>query len=169
MYLTFYARFANYKCFRRGEMEKSSVIRDLPVPKAVYSFLRDNVSSSFHFPGWNKGRVVCQRSQLKKLQSSLLDSSGDETEPSNNFIALTNLDFPLAGTRRHTAELNDRIESDNESFDSEKETEAEAELLALWKQWMARWSQIFTYWYWTWTIEHKHSEVNFSRRFTNYL
>ncbi|KAG6494866.1 hypothetical protein ZIOFF_042648 [Zingiber officinale] len=53
----------------RGEMEKSSVIRDLPVPKAVYSFLRDNVSSSFHFPGWNKGRVVCQRSQLKKLQS----------------------------------------------------------------------------------------------------
>lgn len=114
-------------------MEKSSVIRDLPVPKAVYSFLRDNVSSSFHFPGWNKGRVVCQRSQLKKLQSSLLDSSADETEPSNSFISLTNLDFPQPGTRIHTAELNDddKSESDNESFDSEKEIEAEAELLAL--------------------------------------
>ncbi|CAL9082069.1 unnamed protein product [Musa acuminata var. zebrina] len=108
----------------RGEMEKSSVTRGLPVPKAVYSFLRDNVSSSFHFPGWNKGRVVCQRSQLKKLQLSVSDSSTDASE-ATDLVPITNAGFPQPGTRIHTAEFNSDSESgtDDESLSSEKEAE----------------------------------------------
>lgn len=130
----FNAHFDNfYLLIRRGEMEKSSVTRGLPVPKAVYSFLRDNVSSSFHFPGWNKGRVVCQRSQLKKLQLSVSDSSTDASE-ATDLVPIMNAGFPQPGTRIHTAEFNSDSESgtDDESLSSEKE----AELLPIW---MHRW------------------------------
>ena len=121
----FNAHFDNfYLLIRRGEMEKSSVTRGLPVPKAVYSFLRDNVSSSFHFPGWNKGRVVCQRSQLKKLQLSVSDSSTDASE-ATDLVPIMNAGFPQPGTRIHTAEVNSDSESgtDDESLSSEKEAE----------------------------------------------
>ncbi|CAI9773756.1 unnamed protein product [Fraxinus pennsylvanica] len=61
----------------RGQMEKSSITRDFPVAKATYSLLKDSVSSSFCFPGWNKGRIICQKSQLKRILSSTEPSSED--------------------------------------------------------------------------------------------
>ncbi|XP_072969958.1 pentatricopeptide repeat-containing protein At1g74850, chloroplastic [Typha angustifolia] len=106
----------------RGEMEKSSVTRGLPVAKAVYSFLKDNISSSFHFPGWNKGRIVCQRSQLKKLHMS--DPTSDESI--TELISITNLSFPLPGMKIYTAEPiadPDKNHSDEETLS--KETDAE--------------------------------------------
>lgn len=73
-------------------MEKSSITRDFPIAKTAYSFLNDNISSSFVFPGWNKGRIVCQRVQLKRILSGReLPSEGAETE---DIIALINSPFP---------------------------------------------------------------------------
>lgn len=56
-------------------MEKSSITREFPIAKAAYSFLKDDVSASFSFPAWNKGRIVCQRPQLKKILSGSSDGS----------------------------------------------------------------------------------------------
>ena len=53
-------------------MEKSMVTRGLPIAKVVY-YLNDTLSASFHYPKWNKGRIVGLKSQLKKLQS-VIDS-----------------------------------------------------------------------------------------------
>lgn len=73
-------------------MEKSSITRDFPIAKTAYSFLKDNVSSFFVFPGWNKGRIVCQRLQLKRILSGREPpSEGAETE---DIIALSNSPFP---------------------------------------------------------------------------
>lgn len=85
---------------RRGEMEKSLATRNLPVAKAVFSFLKDNVSPSFNFSGWNKGRIVCQRSQLKRL-SSLAPSLSSEV-PIEGLISITNSSFPLPGSQLYT-------------------------------------------------------------------
>lgn len=108
---------------RRGEMEKSTAARGLPVVKAAYSFLRDEISSSFHFPGWNKGRVVCHRPQLKRLLTSISGRPSDE--PVNGFVPITNSSFPLPGTRIYTAD----IDGDEQSI-TESDTESEAELMA---------------------------------------
>lgn len=84
----------------RGQMEKSSITRDIPVAKAAYTFLKDDVSSSFGFPGWNKGRIICQRPQLKKVLSAIGSSSEDpEKAP---LFPLTNSPFPVLGTRTPT-------------------------------------------------------------------
>lgn len=74
-------------------MEKSSITRDFPVAKAAYSFLNDGLSSSFCYPGWNKGRIMCQRPQLKKI---LLAAEASEND---KLITLSNSPFPLLGTR----------------------------------------------------------------------
>ncbi|KAI8023662.1 Pentatricopeptide repeat-containing protein [Camellia lanceoleosa] len=82
-------------------MEKSSITRDFPV--ATYSFLIDNVSSSFCFPGWNKGRIIRQQSQLKRFLSDTEPSSdGSERD---KLITLSNTPFPLLRTRTTTADI----------------------------------------------------------------
>ncbi|KAK6249418.1 hypothetical protein SCA6_003423 [Theobroma cacao] len=81
----------------RGQMEKSSIARDIPTAKAAYTFLQDIVSSSFSFPGWNKGRIVCQRSQLKRILSAT-GSSSDESK-ADNIIALSNFPIPSMGVK----------------------------------------------------------------------
>lgn len=93
--------------------------------KAAYSFLRDEISPSFHFPGWNKGRIVCHRSQLKRLLTQIPDQLSDE--PVKGFISITNSSFPLPGTRVYTAE----IDSDEQSTIEEiTDSETEADLMA---------------------------------------
>ncbi|KAL3513250.1 hypothetical protein ACH5RR_025967 [Cinchona calisaya] len=80
----------------RGHMEKSSIAVDFPVAKAVYSLLKDSVSPSFGFPGWNKGRIVCQKSQLKRVLSNT--ESPSEEPKSDDMINLSNSLFPLIDT-----------------------------------------------------------------------
>lgn len=72
----------------RGHMEKSSITREFPIAKAAYSFLKDDVSASFSFPAWNKGRIVCQRPQLKKILSG--SSNGSKRD---EVITLSNSSF----------------------------------------------------------------------------
>ncbi|KAF7135998.1 hypothetical protein RHSIM_Rhsim08G0164000 [Rhododendron simsii] len=81
----------------RGHMEKSSITRDFPVAKAAYSFLNDSVSSSFCYPGWNKGRIMCQRPQLKKILSAAEGSP--EGSENVKLITSSNSPFPRLGTR----------------------------------------------------------------------
>lgn len=76
-------------------MEKSSITRDFPVAKSAYAFLNE-VSSSFCFPGWNKGRIVCQRSQLKRILT-VTEQHSDEYKK-DRIITLSNSPFPLPGT-----------------------------------------------------------------------
>ncbi|MBA0622044.1 hypothetical protein Godav_007614 [Gossypium davidsonii] len=77
---------------RRGLMEKCATAHDIPVARAAYRFLQDNFSSSFSFPGWNNGRIVCQRSQLKRMLSATNSSSDGSKE--DNIIALSNSPIP---------------------------------------------------------------------------
>ena len=77
-------------------MEKSSITRDFAVAKAAYAFLNE-VSSSFCYPGWNKGRIVCQRSHLKRILSSAKQPS-DESKK-DRIITLSNSPFPLPGSK----------------------------------------------------------------------
>ncbi|XP_059640001.1 pentatricopeptide repeat-containing protein At1g74850, chloroplastic [Cornus florida] len=81
----------------RGQMEKSSITRDFPIAKTTYSFLKDNVSPSFVFPGWNKGRIICQRPQLKRILLGSEQSSGGSKK--DKLITLSNSPSPLSGTR----------------------------------------------------------------------
>lgn len=76
-------------------MEKSTDTQDFPVAKAAYSFLQDNVSSSFTFPGWNKGRIVCQQSQLRRILSGTESSSN--RKKMGKFISLSNTTLTSAG------------------------------------------------------------------------
>lgn len=73
-------------------MEKSSITRDFPIAKTAYTFLRDNVSSSFVYPGWNKGRIICQRPQLKRILSGKDLPLG--AIKGEDIIALSNSPFP---------------------------------------------------------------------------
>ncbi|GER50029.1 pentatricopeptide repeat-containing protein [Striga asiatica] len=80
----------------RGQMEKSSITRDFPVTKAAYSFLKD-ISSSFCLPGWNKGRIICQKPQLKRIFIKTEPSSEDsEIE---EIVSLHNTPFPVLKAR----------------------------------------------------------------------
>jgi len=74
--------FFSYEQDREGMLEKSSVAQDFPIGKAVYSFLQDFVPSSSSFPGWNKGRITCQCSQLKSIMSGT-ESISDGTAKMN--------------------------------------------------------------------------------------
>lgn len=94
--------FCNSSCiFRRGELEKSSAARESPITKAAFSFLQDHVSSSFSFTGWNGGRIMCQRSQLKQLLSTKEPTS--EESQNKNLAPLTNSPIFVPGTRTSTS------------------------------------------------------------------
>ncbi|KAF8390309.1 hypothetical protein HHK36_024834 [Tetracentron sinense] len=98
----------------RGEMERSSITREFPVAKAAYTYLKDNVSSSFSFPGWNKGRIVCQRPQLKRILSGAELSSDGSTK--EKLVTINNATFPLPGTRTSMSDFNSdqHINADSE-------------------------------------------------------
>ncbi|XP_042502341.1 pentatricopeptide repeat-containing protein At1g74850, chloroplastic [Macadamia integrifolia] len=87
----------------RGVMEKISETREIPIAKLAYSFLNDNVSSSFCFPGWNKGRIICHRPQLKRILKGS-ESSSDESR--NELVSINNSTFPLSGMRVSMADVN---------------------------------------------------------------
>lgn len=78
--------------------------QDLPIAKAAYSFLEDNVPSSFSFPKWNKGRILCQRPQLKRILSSI-EPSTDGSER-KKIITLSNSPFPPPGTKTSSKDVN---------------------------------------------------------------
>ena len=83
-------------------MERSPSAQEAPIAKAAYTYLQENMFSSFDFPAWNKGRIVCQRSQLKQLLSSI-ESSSDASKK-DKIITLSN-SFPLSGTRTSTSDF----------------------------------------------------------------
>ena len=105
-------------------MEKSSIARDFPIAKAAYSFLKDNVSSSFCFPGWNKGRVICQRTQLKRILLATEQSS--EGHKKDKLITLSNSSFPLLGTSTPRSDVR---RDQNGSTDTETRIRIAAELM----------------------------------------
>lgn len=74
-------------------MEKSTDAQDFPIAKAALSFLQDNVSSSLTFPGWNKGRIVCQQSQLRRILSGTESSS--KRARKDQLISLSNTPLTL--------------------------------------------------------------------------
>lgn len=92
----------------RGEVEKSPMGRSLPVSKAAYTYLRDKLSASFSFPGWTRGRMICQRHHLKRLLSS--------ERLSAELLAITDIEFPAPGTILHTSTM---IEGDGHISGSE--------------------------------------------------
>jgi hypothetical protein len=94
-------------------MEKSSSTRDFPIAKAAYSFLQDKVPSFFSFPGWNKGRIVCQRSQLKRILSGT-ESSSDGSKK-DKIIDLSNSPFNLPGARTSGSDVNSSHQKDADS------------------------------------------------------
>ncbi|CAN4088191.1 unnamed protein product [Withania somnifera] len=108
----------------RGQTEKSSITRDLPVSKAAYSLLKDTVSSSFSFPGWNKGRIVCQKTQLKRIFSSAEPST--EASRGDRLIPLSNSPISLLGTES----MNDAKRSDSVNATSKRSTKSDSELMA---------------------------------------
>ncbi|KAG5039510.1 hypothetical protein JHK85_011986 [Glycine max] len=79
----------------RGHMEKTTDAQDFPIAKAAISFLQDNVPSSFAFPGWNKGRIVCQQSQLRRILSGTESSSS--RKKMDKLISLSNTPLTTAG------------------------------------------------------------------------
>ncbi|WOG99517.1 hypothetical protein DCAR_0518870 [Daucus carota subsp. sativus] len=93
----------------RGQMEKSSITRDFPIAKTAYSFLKDNVSSSFVFPGWNKGRIICQRPQLKRILSGKDSPLG--AIKGEDIIPLSNSPFPPE--KRATIDNSNRSQNGN--------------------------------------------------------
>ncbi|MQM17506.1 hypothetical protein Taro_050476 [Colocasia esculenta] len=104
-------------------MEKSSATRGFPVAKAAYAFLKDNVSPAFGFPSWNKGRLVCQRPQLKRLSATTSEQSPDGPAK-DNLVSTTDWPFPQPGTRVYTSE------SENGRATAEKVTLDKSELMA---------------------------------------
>ncbi|KAJ6977402.1 pentatricopeptide repeat-containing protein [Populus alba x Populus x berolinensis] len=79
--------FFSYEPDREGMLEKSSVARDFPIGKAVYSFMQDFVPSSSSFPGRNTGRFTCQCSQLKSIMSGT-ESFSDGTAKDEHQIPM---------------------------------------------------------------------------------
>ncbi|XP_017420370.1 pentatricopeptide repeat-containing protein At1g74850, chloroplastic [Vigna angularis] len=80
----------------RGEMEKTTDAQDFPIAKAAMSFLQDNIpSSSFTFPEWNRGRIVCQQSQLRQILTGTESSSSKKKM--DKLISLSNTPLTTAG------------------------------------------------------------------------
>uniref|UniRef100_A0ACD5WFG3 Uncharacterized protein n=1 Tax=Avena sativa TaxID=4498 RepID=A0ACD5WFG3_AVESA len=111
----------------RGQMEKSTITRGLPIAKVVYSFLNDTLSSSFHYPKWNKGRIICLKSQLKKLQAAIDSSNGAATP---GLVHMTDSRLPSPGSKIYTREHQVENGSAHSTTESSVE-EKESELLAL--------------------------------------
>lgn len=101
-------------------MEKSSITRDFPVAKAAYSLLKD-VSSSFCYPGWNKGRIICQKAQLKRAFSNPAQSSKDSEI--DNIVSLSNSPFPFSGTKPSLNDLKQHSSSNATDFSYKSNTE----------------------------------------------
>ncbi|KAJ7956304.1 Pentatricopeptide repeat-containing protein [Quillaja saponaria] len=97
----------------RGLMEKNSVAQDFPIAKAASSFVQDNVSSSFTFPGWNKGRLVCLRSQLKRILSGTESSSNRTKE--DKLISLGNTLLTIQRARTSKSDGKHNVESRTET------------------------------------------------------
>ncbi|KAJ8753620.1 hypothetical protein K2173_022861 [Erythroxylum novogranatense] len=93
----------------RGKLEKSST-QDIPLVKAVYSFLQDNVSPLFSFPGWNKGRITCQRSQLKRILSG--SESVSDGIKKNTIISLSNSQISYPGMRTSSGDAKSTHQND---------------------------------------------------------
>jgi hypothetical protein len=113
-------------------MEQSNAAKKLPLPKVVHRYLKESISSSFHFPVWNTGRIVCQRSQLKKIQPVMLVSdaelSSDESTEEiastmDGLISFTNIPIPSSTSRKK--KLTD------EDSGKKPSTKKQAELLPL--------------------------------------
>ncbi|KAJ0048289.1 hypothetical protein Pint_15352 [Pistacia integerrima] len=85
-----------------GHMERNSITQDYPIAKAAYTFLQD-VSPLFNFPGWNKGRIICQRSQLKRILTGIESSSNGSTK--NNIITLSNSPFSPPRTQTSATDV----------------------------------------------------------------
>ncbi|ESW27367.1 hypothetical protein PHAVU_003G195800 [Phaseolus vulgaris] len=103
----------------RGEMEKTIDAQDFPIAKAAMSFLQDNVpSSSFTFPEWNKGRIVCQQSQLRQILSGTESSSS--RKKMGKLISLSNSPLTTAGAK---ASKSDRKANDVDSRTDSTRTE----------------------------------------------
>ncbi|KAK9107910.1 hypothetical protein Syun_023921 [Stephania yunnanensis] len=83
----------------RGKMEKNSMAQETPLARAVFSFLKENVQSSFIYPEWNKGRIVCQQSQLKRALSGSERQSKRSSDVSKRLIALNDSLLSLAHAR----------------------------------------------------------------------
>lgn len=78
-------------------MEESTDAQESPIAKAAFSFLQDNVASSFTYPAWNKGRIVCLQLQLRRILSGTRSSSS--TKKMNKLVSLSNSpSFTAAGT-----------------------------------------------------------------------
>lgn len=108
-------------------MENSTITRTLPTAKVVYSFLNDTLAASFHFPKWNKGRIICLKSQLKKLQSAIDSSNGSAVA---GFVPMTNSHLPSPGAKLYTRE--DQLDNGTGRLpDKPSVEEKESELLAL--------------------------------------
>ncbi|KAI9174889.1 hypothetical protein LWI28_024166 [Acer negundo] len=108
----------------RGQSEKSSITQDFPMAKAANAYLQDNVPSSFSFPGWNKGRIICQRSQLKRMLSSIEPSSDGSKKV--NIITLINSPLSPPETKTSTAEVKN---SQDDNADSGKRTRTTTKLM----------------------------------------
>lgn len=87
---------------RRGHMERNSITQEYPIAKAAYAFLQD-VSPLFNFPGWNKGRIICPRSQLKRILTGI-ESSSDGSKK-NNIITLSNSPFSPPRTKTYATDV----------------------------------------------------------------
>lgn len=97
-------------------MEKSLNSVDTPIAKVASSFLQENPSFSFASPGWNKGRITCQKSQLKRFLSNIESAL---EEGSSRIIALSNSPLPLSGTRASPGQYHSTREESRERKKSE--------------------------------------------------
>ncbi|GLT25877.1 hypothetical protein SLA2020_009790 [Shorea laevis] len=110
----------------RGQMEKSSTTQDVPIANAAYAFLQDKVSPSFSFPGWNKGRIVCQRSQLKRIMSS--SGLSPDSSHKDSIITLSNSPFSSLGSKPST--INNEYSQHDDNVDSKTKLRKSTELIA---------------------------------------
>ncbi|KAK4257126.1 hypothetical protein QN277_006756 [Acacia crassicarpa] len=108
----------------RGEMEQSTAAQDYPIAKAAFSFLQE-ISPSLTFARWNKGRIVCQQSQLRRILSGTESSS--KKAKKDKLITLSNSPLTLLGGRTPKSGVQTGKVS---TFDSRTETSTRTELLA---------------------------------------
>ncbi|XP_019153086.1 PREDICTED: pentatricopeptide repeat-containing protein At1g74850, chloroplastic [Ipomoea nil] len=108
----------------RGDMERSKIGGDSPIAKAAYSFLEDYVSSTFSFPVWNKGRIICQKSQLKRIFGS--SESSSEGSKGGIQTSLSNTPIPFLATQSSTRDAKRSKHGSSET----KKNRTRSELLA---------------------------------------
>lgn len=102
-------------------MEKNSNAQDFPIAKTAISFLQDNVPSSFTFPGWNKGRLVCQQSQLRRILSGTESSSS--RSKMDKLVSLSNTPLPNSGVIKSKSNVQSGKANDVDSRTDSTRTE----------------------------------------------